>query len=155
MKYLNILSIILLLAIIQACNPLEEELKTYDVPNTVVADLDITLTDDDYDIVDKGFGSFDSDDEAKDLVPTILTENYPQMGDGSSALVNYDVYDPIRINSELDFELTADDYMALGQDFGTLSSDGDIMDAVEYKHRPQSSTASGESPSESCKIMNS
>lgn len=134
MKYLKVFSILILLIIIQACDPLGAELETLDVPNTVVADLDITLTDDDYDMVGKGFGNFDSEDEAKTLIPDILTENYPQLGKGSSALVNYDIYNPIRINSELDFELTAEDYDALGQNFGTLSSEGDIIEAVEYKH---------------------
>ena len=134
MKYLNILSIIIVLAIIQACNPLETEIEELDIPTTVVADLDITLVDDDYDFVEKNFGTFDDEDEAKLLIPSILTENYPQLGAGASAIVNYDIYDPIRINEELEIELTADDYDALGQSFGTLSSEGDIIDAVEYKH---------------------
>ncbi len=134
MKYLKILPVIIVLTIIQSCDPLESELDTLDVPNIVVADLDLTLVDDDYDLVGKTFGSFDSDDEAKTLIPDILIENHPQIGDGSSALVRYKVFDPIRINEELEFELTPDDYDALGQSFGTLSSQGDIFDAVEFKH---------------------
>ena len=134
MKYLNFLSIIFVLALLQACNPLETELDVLDVPNTVVADLDITLTGDDYDIVDKSFGNFNDEEEAKELIPIILVENYPQLGTGSSALVNYDIFDPIRINDEFVDTLTAADYDALDQGFGTLSSQGDIFDAVEYKH---------------------
>jgi len=134
MKFLNILLIIIVLAILQACNPLEDDINALDIPTTVAADLEITLTDDDYDFVDKGFGNFDSEDEAKELIPDILTENYPQMGSGSSALVHYDIFDPIRINEELADTLSDQDYMDLGQDFGNLSSDGDIFDAVEFKH---------------------
>ena len=137
MKYLNILSIIFVLAILQACNPLEEELDVLDVPNEVVADLDITLVSDDYDIVDKSFGNFNDEDEAKELIPVILTEKYPQMGSGSSALVNYDIFDPIRINEEYEFELSDQDYIDLGETFGTLSSEGDIINAVEFKHPNQ------------------
>jgi len=134
MKIIKILSFLFAVALVQACNPLEDEIAALDIPTTIVADLDITLTDDDYDLVDKGFGTFDSDDEAKVLIPTILTENYPQMGLGSSALVHYDLYDPIRINNELEFTLTEQDYMDLGESFGTLSSEGDILNAVEFKH---------------------
>ena len=124
----------MVLAIFNACNQLETELDTLDVSNTVVADLDILLTSDDYEIVEKSFGNFNDEDEAKELIPVILTDKYPQLGSGSSALVNYEIYDPIRINNELEFELTEDDYIALGESFGTLSSQGDIYNAVEFKH---------------------
>lgn len=134
MKTFNILSFILAVIILQSCNHLEDEINALEISETVVADLEITLTDDDYDIVDQSFGNFGSEDDAKELIPEILTENYPQLGEGSSALVYYDLFDPIRINQELEFTLTDEDYMALGQDFGTLSSEGDIFDAVEYKH---------------------
>jgi hypothetical protein len=134
MKFLNILSIVIILAFIQACNPLKDDINALEIPTTVAADIDITLTDDDYDFVDKGFGNFDNEDEAKTLIPEILTENYPQFGAGSSAVVHYDLYNPIRLNNEVDFELTAQDYIDLGQTFGTLSNEGDIIEAVEFKH---------------------
>lgn len=134
MKILNILSFILVVAILQSCNPLEDEINALNITDNVVADLDITLTDDDYDLVGFGFGSFDSDEDAKTFIPDILTENYPQLGGGSSALVNYALYNPIRINNEVEFTLTDEDYMALDQGFGTLSSEGDIFDAAEFKH---------------------
>ncbi len=137
MKYLNIFSIIFVVLFLHACNQMEDDINVLDIPTTVAADIDFTLTDDDYDFVDKIYGSFDSEDEAKELIPDILTENYPQFGSGSSALVNYDLYDPIRLNQELDIELTAQDYDDLGQTFGTLSSEGDIIEAVEFKHPDQ------------------
>ncbi len=134
MKILHILTIIVSFALLQSCNPLEDDINALDQLNTVAVDLDLTLTDDDYDLVDKKFGTFNSEDEAKELIPVILTANYPQMGLGSSAIVAYDLYDPIRINEELEFTLTDDDYDALGQSFGNLSREGDIIDAVEFKH---------------------
>ena len=126
MKSLYILLIAMAVAILQACDPLMDEIDALDIPSTVAADLDITLTDDDYDFVDKSFGNFGSEDEAKQLIPDILIENYPQLGTGSSALVHYDLFDPIRINEELEFTLTDADYEALDQSFGTLSSEGDV-----------------------------
>ncbi len=134
MKITNILIFFLVLSVFQSCDQLETELNELDVPNTVVADLNITLVSDDYDLVDKTFGNFNSEDEAKDLIPTILTSNYPQLGNGSSAVVNYDIYSPTRINNEAEFELTTEDYDAIGETFGTLSSDSDIVKAVEYKY---------------------
>lgn len=134
MKLLNILSIFFVLVLIQACNPLESEIDALDIPSTVSADLEVTLVEDDYDFVGQSFPNFNSEDQAKELIPKILTENYPQFGSGSSALVHYDIFDPIRINKEYSFTLDSTDYVALGQNFGNLSSDGDIFDAVEYKH---------------------
>ena len=134
MKILNIIPIILAIVLFQGCNQLEDEINNLETSETVAADLELTLTDDDYDLVGQGFGNFSSEDDARELIPEILTSNYPQLGAGSSALVYYDLYSPIRINNELEFTLTEEDYEALDQGFGTLSSDGDIIDAVEYKH---------------------
>jgi len=92
------------------------------------------LVDDDYDLVDKSFGNFNDEDEAKELIPTILTNNYPQLGDGSSAIVHFDIFDPIRIGEGVEFELTDEDYVALEKDFGTLSRESDIFDAVALKY---------------------
>lgn len=133
MKFYNIILAFFAVMLIQACNPLEDILNELDVPNTIVADLDIILTEDDYDLVGQGFGNFSSEEDAKALIPEILTEQYPQLGQGSSALVQYDLYSPIRINNEAEFTLTEEDYTALDQGFGTLSSDGDIFEAAEYK----------------------
>ncbi|MEZ4963976.1 MAG: hypothetical protein R2791_01940 [Saprospiraceae bacterium] len=134
MKFSNILSLFLVLALIQACNPLDSEIDALDIPTTISTDLEVTLTEDDYDFVGLSFPNFSSEDDAKDLIPQILTENYPQFGKGSSAIVHYDLFNPIRINEAYTDTLTADDYMALGQNFGTLSNAGDIIEAVEYKH---------------------
>ncbi len=134
MKLLNIIPLLIAFALFQGCNQLDSELDTLDGPNVIVADIDYTLTDDDYDSVDKTFGNFNSEDEAKELIPGILTANYPQFGNGSSASVNYDIFSPIRINNSTDSTLTEMDYENLDQGFGTLSSDGDIIEAAEYVH---------------------
>jgi hypothetical protein len=76
------------------CNPLEDINAEIDAipgePN--VGAFEYTLTDDDYETLDLGFGSFNSEQEAKDLVPQLLTELYPLYGQGSSVLVNYNLY---------------------------------------------------------------
>ncbi|MFT4667380.1 MAG: hypothetical protein ACI9XB_004349 [Gammaproteobacteria bacterium] len=133
MKILKLLSLLIALAIIQSCNPLDSDIDELGLDNNVVSTLDYTLTDDDYDLVSRTYGTFSNVDSAKFYIPQVLTTNYPQFGNGSAALVTYDYYTPVRINNELEAELTQEDYDALGETFGTLSSDGDILDATEYK----------------------
>jgi hypothetical protein len=92
MKIYKILSIILAIAVLQACDPLADELDGLEIPTTVVADIQYTLSDDDYDFVDEEFGSFSSEDDAKAKIPLILAENYPALGEGASAIITYDLY---------------------------------------------------------------
>jgi len=134
MKILNIIPLLIALAIFQSCNPLEDDIDALGDNDKIVTDLIYTLESDDYDSVGKTFGNFSSEDSAKLFIPQILTNNYPQFGEGSSALITYDIFSPVRINDTTDSTLTEDDYAALGQDFGTLSSNGDIFEAAEYVH---------------------
>lgn len=112
---------------------MDDILAELEIPNTVVADLDITLTEDDYALANQSFPNFGSEDDAKNLIPQILTEKYPQLGKGSSAKVTYDLYDPIRINNEYTDTLTSDDYTTLGFTYGNLSSISNIAAAIAYK----------------------
>ena len=81
-------------AIFTGCNPLEDinaEIDAIpDEPN--VGAFEYTVTTEDYDVLDLGFGSFNSEDEAKNLIPQLLEAEYPLYGQGSSVLVNYNLY---------------------------------------------------------------
>lgn len=122
---------------IMACDPLEDEINQINAGNNEVRDMEITLTEDDYAMSsDEGvakFNSFSDEEDAKTLIPEILDQKFPALGDGSSAKVTYDFYAPIRINNEEEYTLVEQDYIDLGEDLGTLSSDGDIIDAAELK----------------------
>ena len=133
MKYFNIIFAVVAVFLIQACNPMDDILEDLEISDAVVADLDITLTEDDYGLVDLSFPNFGSEDEAKDLIPDILTEKYPQFGEGSSALVTYDIYSPVRISNEYADTVRTADYDSLGFTYGNLSSIGDIVRVIEYK----------------------
>lgn len=133
MKYFNIVFAVFAVILIQACNPMDDILDDLEISDAVVADLDITLTEDDYGIVGLNFANFGSEDEAKTLIPDILTDKYPQFGKGSSALVTYDIYSPVRINDEYADTVRTEDYEALGFNYGNLSSIGNIEDVIEYK----------------------
>ena len=81
-------------AIFTSCDPLEDinaEIDAIpDAPN--VGAFEYTLTDEDYDALELGFGSFDSEQQAKDLIPGLLSDIYSLYGQGSSVLVNYNLF---------------------------------------------------------------
>ncbi|MEZ4855172.1 MAG: choice-of-anchor J domain-containing protein [Gelidibacter sp.] len=82
-------------ALFTGCNPLDDINKDADAQeHPVVGNAEYTLTDDDYDALDLSFGSFNSEDEAKQLIPGLLADTYPFSfwGQGSSVLVGYNLY---------------------------------------------------------------
>ncbi|MUU78543.1 choice-of-anchor J domain-containing protein [Winogradskyella endarachnes] len=75
------------------CNPVEDihnEIDSQD--DSVVGEAEYTLTDDDYDALGLIYGTFDSEQQAKDSIPQLLEDLYPFWGNGSSVLVGYDLY---------------------------------------------------------------
>lgn len=75
------------------CNPIEDIYNGIDSSDDpIVGSESYTLTSDDYTALDLGFGSFNSDQQAKDSIPQLLTNMYPFWGQGSSVLVNYNLY---------------------------------------------------------------
>ena len=93
MKKITYLFAILALIFATACNSLDdihEEIDAMD--NPIVGDVEYTLTDEDYDDLDLGYGSFNSVDDAKEMLPAFLSDKYPVWGNGSSVLVGYKLY---------------------------------------------------------------
>ena len=70
--------ILVLGLVFTACDPMDDiynELDAQDVPdprNTVGTD-EYTLSDDDYDFLDLGYGSFSSESDAKSMIPGLLS----------------------------------------------------------------------------------
>lgn len=104
------------------CNPMEDiydEMDASDDP--IVGAETYTLTDDDYADFDLGFGSFNSEQQAKDSIPQLLTNLYPFWGQGSSVLVNYNLYVG---NAEGVSDLTNSDIYTLSNaDYAATGSD--------------------------------
>lgn len=125
-----------------ACDPMDDIHAVLDAQEEVIkGEIEITLTDDDYtkELSDGGYfefsyPNFGSIDQAKELIPNYLTGNYPVWGDGSLVIVNYNLYDPIRVE---DYTVTSSDYEALislGDIQGPhLSSNYDLNDFFSYK----------------------
>lgn len=102
--------------IFMGCDPIQDIFDDLDAQeNAVVGDDEITLTSEDYDDLDLDFENFNSVDEAKTLLPPFLGDRYPFWGQGSSVIVNYNLFDgnPEEagdfVNAD-EFDLAIDDY---------------------------------------------
>ncbi len=123
MKMKRIIYLLMIMAtIFVGCNPLEDINTEIDAQeNPVVGFDEYTLTSDDYDELDLGFGSFSSVEDAKTELPPFLTEMYPVWGEGSSVLVEYNLYIG---NAEGIGDFTDSDlYSFTNSDYATTGSD--------------------------------
>ncbi|MGJ8758897.1 hypothetical protein [Polaribacter sp. HaHaR_3_91] len=76
-----------------SCDPLEDIYEEVDANASGVAgDVVLTLTDEDYETLGLSYGSFNSEDEAKEALPGFLSDKYPVWGNRSTALISYDLY---------------------------------------------------------------
>lgn len=94
-----------------------------------------TLTSDDYDALGLGFGSFDSEQQAKDSIPQLLEEMYPFWGEGSQVLVGYELYigsaEGVSDYTNADiYEFTNSDYATTGSDAFGFYPDVDATDEI-------------------------
>lgn len=131
MKISNIYLLFLVGLVIIACDPLKDVSKEVTDGKAFVDDLVYTLTDDDYDLVDQGFGSFSDIEDVKRDVPVILSNNFPALGKNSSALVSYAFFNgssPDLRGDNTVTTVTTEQYDQLGFTFGNFSSDyqGDV-----------------------------
>ncbi len=119
--------VIYLLAVVAAiftgCNPLEDINNEIDaIPNEPnVGAFEYTLSDEDYNSLDLGFGSFDSEQQAKDSIPQLLEDLYPLYGQGSSVLVNYNLY--VGANEGVSQYSGAEVYNFTNADYAAAGSD--------------------------------
>ncbi|KAA5820887.1 hypothetical protein FPF71_17255 [Algibacter amylolyticus] len=106
-----------------SCDPLEDINAEVDAQaNPIVGDAEYTLTGDDYDELDLQYGSFNSEDDAKALIPELLTEMYPAWGNKSSVSVGYKLYVGNAFGVK-DYYLDQDDYTFSGSDLLGFEAD--------------------------------
>lgn len=125
-----IFTVAMVFTLFLSCNPLEDINNDADAQdNPVVGNTEYTFTDDDYDSLDLNFGSFNSVDEAKTLIPGFLAGTYPFSfwGQGSSVLVNYKLYIGNAFDIR-DYNLDQDDYTFSGSNGLGFSSDANPQD---------------------------
>lgn len=123
-------------ALFTSCDPIEEINEEIDIQDTtVVGDLVYELTDEDYETLDKGYGNFDSEDEAKLLIPDLLTEIKPVWGEGSTALVTFKVYNPVDTYAADIYELEYEEYEPItGDSYGNFSSSSHVYSYLEANY---------------------
>ncbi len=119
---------------VASCDPLEETFEELDAISNPdqVGEVEVTMTDDDYDEIDnelvaanKGFADLD---QAKELLPALLASKFPGLGKQSTGIVNYGFFKGFPAASvpfDENYEVTEEDYEAQGGNvakFGNFSS---------------------------------
>jgi hypothetical protein len=97
-----------------ACNPMDDIYTAIDAQQEIITgEVAFTLTDDDYDFLSLNYGNFNSVDDAKTMIPSLLTDKYPVWGEGSLATVTFNVYAPKKTEKSLEiYTVTTADYDA-------------------------------------------
>ncbi|TXE13185.1 hypothetical protein FUA26_05160 [Seonamhaeicola algicola] len=134
MKKLIYVCAIALSAIIVGCNPLEDIHEDVNKNSSleISGDVVYTLEDDDYEDLDLNFGNFSSNDDAKDLLPDFLSDKYPALGKGSSALITYKLYNRVDTYEADVYELSDEEHNAItGKTFGNFDRSNHIYDYLE------------------------
>lgn len=118
------------------CNPNEDIYNKIDAQETAITgDVTLTLTDEDYEELELNFGNFSSVDDAKAMIPGLLSDKYPVWGKGSSALVSFELYSPKREEKSLiRYTVTDQDYDDLGHRFNNFDRESEIFEFLEWKY---------------------
>jgi len=141
MKAIYKIGLIAFVLLAVACDPLEDEINSLD--KTISDDFEYTLTDDDYETADDAcgcarFGNFSSEDDVKANVPIILTDVFPALGNGSSAIITYKFFNgssPDLRGTYTVVTVPAQDYLDLGFSFGNFGNvDNDVAEWANWKY---------------------
>jgi len=117
-----------------SCDPLEDINAEVDaIETSIEGNVVFTMSDDDYDVVDKSFGNFNSEEEAKELIPAVLVDRYPAWGNKSSATVTFKLYNKKNDEKSLIvYEVQSGDYSAAGLRYSTISSDSQMTQLLDH-----------------------
>ena len=129
-------SFAILSLVFTSCNPMEEIYEEVDAQETVISgEAQFTLTDDDYDALDRGYGNFNSIDQAKSLLPDFLSNKFPAWGRESLADVTFKVYQPAYDERSLEvYTVSSQDYAANGHTYGNFSRDYHMTDFLDVTY---------------------
>ncbi|HBK71730.1 MAG TPA: hypothetical protein DDZ39_08780 [Flavobacteriaceae bacterium] len=118
------------------CNPMEDIYTELDKQeNIITGEVDITLTDDDYDALDLKFGNFNSIDDAKSMIPALLKEKYPVWGDGSLAKVSFKWYNKVKTYSKNIYALSDEEHNDItGNTYGNFDRGHHVFNYLEAKY---------------------
>ncbi|MCF4100754.1 hypothetical protein L1I30_03645 [Gillisia sp. M10.2A] len=112
-KTIYYLAIFLGLAL-TSCEPMEEihdDINNKLDNSLAVGNIEYTLTSDDYSDLGLSFPNFNSVEDAKNLLPAFLEDNYPYYGAESQANLTFDIYAPQSTEKSLIvYTVTTEDY---------------------------------------------
>ncbi len=132
MKNLFFLGGLFISLFITSCEPVEdlENDINNELENTPITGVvEYTLVEEDYtDILELNFPNFSNSDQARELVPTLLTEMYPFWGKGSQALVTFDLYAP-----QLSVEGDPTEYTLMDEEYDPYSNYGNFDNYTDIK----------------------
>lgn len=120
-----------------SCNPMDDIHEDIDSQEAIISgETTYTLTEDDYKKELKlSFANFNSSDEAKTLIPGLLSKKYPVWGEGSLATITYDLYAPKRTQKSLIvYTVSSSDYATLGFNYGNFSKYDDMITFLNWKY---------------------
>ena len=132
-KSFNLLLLLLGLVVV-SCNPMDDihdEIDNELDNQLAVAEADYVLTEDDYEDLGQSFPNFSSVEDARTLIPSLLSDLYPTYGAGSIINVGFDLYDPLTVT---DYEVMASDYAMIELSNNYFSGRGEITDFLEAKY---------------------
>ena len=136
MKKLLYLLMAFSLVFTTACDPLDDINADIDSQESyVVGDANYTVTTKDYSDLKLNFGSFNSVDDAKTMIPGLWTKAYPVWGKGSSVLVDYKLYigNAFKLNTynlkQTDYDLSGSDLLGFQSDATPANYLADILAA--------------------------
>jgi hypothetical protein len=116
-----------------ACSPMDDIYAEIDAQeNIIVGETTFTMSDDDYDYLELGYGTFNSVDDAKTMIPDLLNNNYPVWGEGSLATVSFKWYNPLSSPSGNVYELSDAEHNAItGKTYGNFDKSYHIFDYLD------------------------
>ncbi|MDR5591498.1 hypothetical protein [Christiangramia sp. SM2212] len=132
-KSFNYLLVLLGLVVV-SCNPLDDihdEIDNELDSQLAVAQTDYVLTEDDYEDLGQSFPNFGSVEDARTLIPSLLSDLYPTYGDGSIINVGFDLYNPLRVDG---YTVTSSDYAMVDLSVDYFSGRGEIIDFLDAKY---------------------
>ncbi len=119
------------------CEPMEDIHEDVDAelearPN--VGNESLILTEEDYENLGFDRSYFVSVEEANDSLPDYLSELYPVLGEGSIANVTAEIAEPVDYSlSKTEYEVTKEDYTAVGSKYGNFDNLADVYNLIDYK----------------------
>lgn len=119
-----------------ACNPMDDINAEIDSQENIISgETTFAMSDDDYDVLELSYGNFSNVDDAKTMIPKLLSSKFPVWGAGSLATVTFDLYSPKRTEKSLEvYTVASSDYADLGFTYGNFSSFDQIVTFLDWKY---------------------